>query len=68
MFFGSMAVAPSNPLRRSTRLTARGDIRIDDYDWMRDRADAAVIAHLNAENGYTATVTRHIETLHELLF
>src|SRR4051812_37747289 len=32
---------------------AHGDRREDPYEWLRDRNDAAVLAHLAAENDYT---------------
>jgi oligopeptidase B len=68
MSFGSPAAAPPNPPRRPARLTAHGDVRIDDYYWMRNRTDPEVIAHLNAENDYTAAVMRDTEALQEQLF
>jgi len=47
---------PPLPLRRPTVLTLHGDERVDDWYWMRDRDDPAVLAHLEAENAYTAAV------------
>ena len=63
-----LSVAPPNPPRRPTRLTAYGDIRIDDYYWMRDRTAPEVIAHLNTENDYTAAIMHDTEALQEQLF
>ncbi len=68
MFFGSSAATAPTPPRRTARLTAHGDIRIDDYYWMRNRTDPEVIAHLTAENEYTAAVMRDAEALQEQLF
>jgi len=34
-------------------LEAHGDVRVDDWYWLRDKDDPAVIAHLEAENAYT---------------
>jgi oligopeptidase B len=34
-----------------------GDRRVDEYAWLRERNDPAVIAHLDAENAYTDAVT-----------
>jgi oligopeptidase B len=45
-----------------------GDIRVDDYFWLRDRSDPRVIGHLEAENSYTTTVMRHTEPLQERLY
>ena len=36
---------------------------VDDYAWMADRDDPRLAAYLEAENGYTAHRTRHVETL-----
>jgi Prolyl oligopeptidase, N-terminal beta-propeller domain len=46
-----------------------GDVRIDNYDWLRDRKDPRVIAYLNSENAYTDTrlepiVARGLVLLH----
>lgn len=68
MSFGSSAAVPPAPPRRPARLTAHGDIRIDDYYWMRNRTDPEVIAHLTTENEYTTAVMRDTEALQEQLF
>jgi oligopeptidase B len=39
-------VAPIVP----KRFKAFGDVRVDDYDWLRDRMDPRVISYLDAEN------------------
>ena len=44
---------PPVPERRPVRLEAHGDVRIDDWYWLRDKDDPAVIEHLRAENAYT---------------
>ncbi len=38
--------------RRPTEQRLHGETRIDDYAWLRDEDDPAVIAHLEAENAY----------------
>jgi len=38
------------------QLRAHGDLRIDDYYWIRNRRDPEVLQYLEAENGYTAEV------------
>jgi oligopeptidase B len=48
--------------------TIHGENRIDDYFWLRDRSDPAVIAYLEAENSYTTTVMRPTEALQERLY
>ncbi len=45
-----------------------GDIRIDEYAWLRDRENPEVIAYLEQENRYTDTVMRHTEELQQRLY
>ena len=49
------------------QLEIHGDVRVDDYYWLRDREDPAVIAYLEAENEYTRAVMAHTEGLQESL-
>ncbi|HLH28131.1 MAG TPA: hypothetical protein VKW77_04400, partial [Acidimicrobiales bacterium] len=49
-------------------LVAHGDVRVDDWYWLRDRDDPAVLAHLEAENAYTREVMAGTEPLQRLLF
>ena len=44
------------PERRPKKLEAHGDIRVDDWYWLADRDDPAVLEHLRAENDYTEAV------------
>ena len=48
--------------------TVHGEIRIDEYFWLRDRSDPQVVAYLEAENSYTGAVMRHTEALQEQLY
>lgn len=59
---------PAPAPRRPTRLVAHGELRIDDYYWMRDRSDPAVIDYLTAENDYAAAVLHETATLQVELF
>ena len=43
--------APTAPIVPK-RFKAFGDVRIDNYDWLRDRRDPRVVAYLDAENAY----------------
>ena len=49
-------------------LEIHGDVRVDDYYWLRDREDPAVIAYLEAENEYTQAAMAHTEGLQESLY
>jgi oligopeptidase B len=53
-------------IRKST--TVHGQERADDYDWLRDREDPEVLAHLRAENDYTDLVLRPAEAFRESLY
>jgi oligopeptidase B len=67
----SRATPPLEPPaadRRPHRLTIHGDTRVDEYYWLRDREDPAVLRHLDAENDYTAAMMRHTEGLQERLY
>jgi oligopeptidase B len=46
-------LVPPSAERRPVRLEAHGDVRVDDWFWLRDKDDPAVIDHLKAENAYT---------------
>ena len=48
--------------------TSFGDIRIDNYFWLRQRGDSAVIAYLEEENAYTKAMMKHTESLQEDLY
>ncbi|MGB5368916.1 MAG: S9 family peptidase [Flavobacteriaceae bacterium] len=50
------------------RLEKHGDVRIDDYYWMNDRENLAVIAHLEEENAYYHQMTTHTKDFQDRLF
>ncbi|MEJ0056249.1 MAG: hypothetical protein WDN75_11670 [Bacteroidota bacterium] len=45
-----------------------GHKRIDNYFWLKEREDTAVIHYLNAENRYLDTMTAHTKSLREKLY
>jgi oligopeptidase B len=49
-------------------LTDFGNRRIDQYFWMKDKSNPAVMAYLKAENSYCDTVMGHTKGLQEKLF
>ena len=61
---------PSPPAaeRRPVVHEIHGDHRVDDYAWLRERDDPAVIAHLEAENVYTDAMTEHTAALRQRLY
>lgn len=58
--------APS-PERRPTERIHHGDVVVDPYEWMRDKTDPEVIAHLEAENAYADARTAHLGALRQRL-
>jgi oligopeptidase B len=48
--------------------TLHGDIRIDDYYWLREKDNPDVIAYLEAENEYTSKVMKHMEPLQQKIY
>jgi len=59
--------APRAP-RRPTTMTAHGDQRIDEWAWLRNRQDPAVLDHLRAEQAYTEMATSAQRPLQDRLF
>ena len=59
---------PARGAAPTGRLEAYGDVRVDDWHWLRDRDDPAVIAYLEAENGYTEAMTAASAGLRERLY
>lgn len=65
---GTSRPTPPVPARRPVELEAHGDVRIDDWYWLADKEDPAVIEHLVAENTYTEAVTAATADLRDQLF
>ncbi|MDO5740623.1 MAG: S9 family peptidase [Ornithinimicrobium sp.] len=63
----SRPTAPVAP-RRDTVRSHHGEDVTDSYEWLRDKTDPEVIAHLEAENAYTEAVTSHLEGLRGRIF
>lgn len=61
---------PSPPLaaRRETIRSHHGEEVSDPYEWLRDKNDPQVIAHLEAENAYTEAMTSHLDGLRGAIF
>ena len=59
--------APS-PKRVDTQRSHHDDIFIDHYEWMRDKSDPEVIAHLEAENAHVEAETADQEPLRQRIF
>ena len=65
------AAGPGDPPMAAARpheLETHGEVRVDEYYWLREREDPEVIAYLEAENEYLGGVMAHTEELQETLF
>ncbi len=62
------STVPPVPERKPVRLEAHGDVRVDDWYWLRDKDDPAVVEHLKAENAYTESVMAGTAELRQALF
>lgn len=58
-------VTPPRPFQKPHRREHHGDVVDDPYEWLRDKDDEAVIAHLTAENAYADARMGHLETLRD---
>jgi len=61
-------VTAPTPRRIDTRRVHHGDLFVDPYEWMRDKSDPEVIAHLEAENAYVEAQTAYQEPLRQQIF
>lgn len=59
---------PPAAKRVQTRREHHGDVFIDPYEWLRDKADPEVTAYLEAENDYVDQMTAHLEPLRQQIF
>jgi oligopeptidase B len=61
-------MSPPVAEQRPLETTLHGDTRVDEYGWLRDKDDPAVITHLEAENAWTDSALAHLEPLRQQLF
>src|SRR5690348_9187612 len=64
------AATPPAPIaeRRAHADTLHGDVRSDDYFWLRVKSDPAVRAYLEAENSYADAVLAPLTPLRDQLY
>jgi oligopeptidase B len=62
------AAIPPVAIRKPEEHVIHGDVRRDDYGWLRNKSDAAVIAYLSEENAYTDAVMKGTGQLQESLY
>ena len=64
----SMMLQPP-PTEKKPKITdINGDRLVDNYFWLREKTNPAVIAHLEAENAYTAAVMKPTGALQDQLY
>jgi len=56
------------PERKPTRLELHGDVRVDNYFWLKERDNPDVIAYLDAENAYTEKMMVPMQGMQGILF
>src|ERR1700716_333260 len=64
----AQAVAPPTARIISRIDTLHGEVRTDNYFWIRNKSEPQVIAYLEAENAYTASRMKHAESLQKKLY
>ena len=68
--FACAQPGPTPPVaeKKAQTLEAHGDVRVDDYYWLRERTNPDVLAYLEAENAYTEAVLADTAGLRAELF
>jgi len=56
------------PKRVDTERVHHDDVFLDPYEWMRDKSDPEVIAHLESENAHVEQETAFLEPLRQQIF
>lgn len=64
----SRAAEPPRAKKIPHKLEKHGQVRVDDYYWLKDRENPEVLAYLNAENDYASAEMKHTEKLQDKLF
>jgi len=67
-YLAAQAVAPPTARIIPRIDTLHGEVRTDNYFWIRNKSDPQVIAYLEAENAYTASRMKHTESLQKKLY
>ena len=64
----SKVLIPPIAEKRPQVITVHGDIRFDDYAWLRKKDTQPVLNYLKVENEYTESRLRHISNIQEGLY
>lgn len=66
--YGKMDIQVPTLQKIRKELSIHGDTRIDNYYWLNDRNNPAVISYLEAENAYKDKMLEHTKAFQEKLF
>jgi oligopeptidase B len=64
----SIQAAPPTAKKIAKVDTIHGDVRVDNYFWLRDKENPEVVAYLEAENRYTEAMTKDIDGFRQTLY
>jgi oligopeptidase B len=64
----SMMLQPPTTEKKPKTTEINGDKLVDNYFWLREKTNSAVIAHLEAENAYAAALMKPTEGLQQKLY
>jgi oligopeptidase B len=64
----SMILQPPTTEKKPKVTNINGDRMVDDYFWLREKSNPAVIAHLEAENAYASAILKPTEPLQDKLY
>jgi len=64
----TLRLQPPVAVRKPFEHHLHGDLRIDDYAWLREKENPEVIRHLEAENSYTDEMLRPTEPFQQALY
>src|SRR5215469_411858 len=61
---------PQSPVaaRKPVAHRIHGDLRTDDYAWLREKENCEVLGYLEAENAYTEAILKPTESFQESLY
>ena len=65
---GSAPPKPPMAEKKSKTTNIHGETLVDDYFWLREKTNPAVLAHLKAEDAYTETVMKPTVALQDKLY
>lgn len=62
------SIEPPKAAVRPKKIVTHGDVRVDEYAWLQDKSDPAVLAHVRAENEYADEFMRPASGLQRGLY